>query len=331
MKVLSYPLTIIPKVTSEGGLSHTFPENGSFTFEFEDKAGNKGTAIAAVDWIDKEPPVITLLGDNPLSLKLGEEYEEPGVEVTDNRDEEIESKLEIDASAVDTETAGTYTVKYSATDGAGNHTEAIRTVKVEKPEEPMPPTPTPPDPPQPITELPFTDVSESSWYYNAVKFTYEQGLMAGTGETTFSPDTATTRGMIAAILYRLEGKPEISTSAPFTDIDPREYYSEAIAWAAEQGIVAGYDETHFGPDDSITREQLVSMLYRYAGSPETNGSLEKFTDSAGASRYARSALCWAVETGILSGKVNGVLDPRGKATRAEVASVLERYCKSRRG
>ena len=317
-------------VTSDGGLSHTFPENGSFTFEFEDEAGNKGSAIATVDWIDKEPPVITLLGENPLTIKLGEVYEEPGAEVADNQDTEIQSKLEIDASELDTETAGTYTVRYSATDKAGNLTEITRTVKVEKPEEPTPPTPPnppifiPPDPP--VVELPFTDVSESSWYYEAVKFMYEQGLMAGTGETTFSSNTATTRGMIAAILYRLEGKPETNASMSFTDIGPGEYYSEAIAWAAEQGIVAGYSETLFGPDDPVTREQLVSMLYRYAGSPKTTENLEAFTDSKKASKYAKPALCWAVETGILSGKGNGILDPQGKATRAEVASVLMRYC-----
>ena len=317
-------------VTSDGGLSHTFPENGSFTFEFEDEAGNKGSAIATVDWIDKEPPVITLLGENPLTIKLGEVYEEPGAEVADNQDAEIQSKLEIDASAVDTEKVGTYMVKYRATDKAGNLTEITRTVKVEKPEEPTPPTPPnppifiPPDPP--VVELPFTDVSESSWYYEAVKFMYEQGLMAGTGETTFSPNTATTRGMIAAILYRLEGNPETDASMSFTDIDPGEYYSEAIAWAAEQGIVAGYSETLFGPDDPVTREQLVSMLYRYAGSPKTTENLEAFTDSKKASKYAKPALCWAVETGILSGKGNGILDPQGKATRAEVASVLMRYC-----
>ena len=150
--------------------------------------------------------------------------------------------------------------------------------------------------------------------------------MAGTGETTFSPNTATTRGMIAAILYRLEGKPETNASMSFTDIGPGEYYSEAIAWAAEQGIVAGYSETLFGPDDPVTREQLVSMLYRYAGSPKTTENLEAFTDSKKASKYAKPALCWAVETGILSGKGNGILDPQGKATRAEVASVLMRYC-----
>ena len=317
-------------VTSDGGLSHTFPENGSFTFKFEDEAGNKGSAIATVDWIDKEPPVITLLGENPLTIKLGEVYEEPGAEVADNQDTEIQSKLEIDASELDTETAGTYTVRYSATDKAGNLTEITRTVKVEKPEEPTPPTPPnppifiPPDPP--VVELPFTDVSESSWYYEAVKFMYEQGLMAGTGETTFSPNTATTRGMIAAILYRLEGNPETDASMSFTDIGPGEYYSEAIAWAAEQGIVAGYSETLFGPDDPVTREQLVSMLYRYAGSPKTTENLEAFTDSKKASKYAKPALCWAVETGILSGKGNGILDPQGKATRAEVASVLMRYC-----
>lgn len=149
-------------ITSEGGLSHTFSENGSFTFEFEDKAGNRGSTTATVDWIDKEPPVITPLGANPVTLKLGEVYEEPGAEVTDNQDTEIQSKLEIDASAVNMEKAGTYTVKYSVTDSAGNLAEATRTVKVEKPGTPTPPTPTPPDPPQPVIELPLYRCSQGN-------------------------------------------------------------------------------------------------------------------------------------------------------------------------
>ena len=132
--------------------------------------------------------------------------------------------------------------------------------------------------------------------------------------------------MLASVLYRLEEEPEVSKLSAFEDVSAGRYYSEAIAWAAEQGIVVGYSETLFGPDDPVTREQLVSMLYRYAGSPKTTGNLEAFTDSKKASKYAKPALCWAVETGILSGKGNGILDPQGKATRAEVASVLMRYC-----
>lgn len=318
-------------ITSEDGLNHTFPENGSFTFEFEDKAGNKGTAIAAVDWIDKEPPVITLLGDNPLSLKLEEEYEEPGVEVTDNRDEEIESRLEIDASAVDIETAGTYTVKYSVTDSAGNLTEATRTVKVEKPGTPTPPTPTPPDPPQPVIDFPFIDVPESSWYYDAVKFMYENGLMAGTGEDTFSPNMTTTRGMIVTILWRLEEKPESTTPMTFADVKPGAYYYEAVCWAAEQGIVKGKSATSFAPDDPVTRQELAAILYRYAqlggrGDILNGTEILRFPDTGEVADWAKEAMTWTVDQEIISGRGNGFLVPKANSTRAEAASMLMRYC-----
>lgn len=318
-------------VTSEGGLSHTFSENGSFTFEFEDKAGNKGRTTATVDWIDKEPPVITLLGDNPLSLKLGEEYEEPGVEVTDNRDEEIESRLEIDASAVDTEKAGTYTVKYRVTDSAGNLAEATRTVKVEKPGTPTPPTPTPPDPPQPVMELPFTDVSEGSWYYDAVKFMYENGLMAGTGEDTFSPNMTTTRGMIVTILWRLEEKPQSAAAATFADVKPDSFYSDAVRWAAEQGIVKGKTAASFAPDDPVTRQELAAILYRYAQLGGRGGILNgteilRFPDTGEVADWAKEAMTWTVDREIISGRGNGLLVPKANSTRAEAASMLMRYC-----
>lgn len=314
-----------------GGLSHTFSENGSFTFEFEDKAGNKGRASATVDWIDKEPPVITLLGDNPLSLKLGEEYVEPGVEVTDNRDEEIESKLEIDASAVDTEKAGTYTVKYRVTDSAGNLTEATRTVKVEKPGTPTPPTPTPPDPPQPVIELPFTDVAKGTWYYDAVKFMYENGLMAGTGEDTFSPNMTTTRGMIVTILWRLEEKPESTTPMTFADVKPGAFYSDAVRWAAEQGIVKGKSATSFAPDDPVTRQELAAILYRYAqlsgrGDILNGTEILRFPDTGEVADWAKEAMTWTVDQEIISGRGNGFLVPKANSTRAEAASMLMRYC-----
>lgn len=318
-------------VTNNGGsLSHTFTENGSFAFEFEDKAGNKGTVNATVDWIDKEPPAITLLGDNPLSLKLGEEYVEPGVEVTDNRDEEIESKLEIDASAVDTEKAGTYTVKYSVTDSAGNHTEVTRTVKVEKPGTPTPPTPTPPDPPQPV-ELPFTDVAKGAWYYDAVKFMYENGLMAGTGEDTFSPNMTTTRGMIVTILWRLEEKPQSAAAATFADVKPGSYYYDSVRWAAEQGIVKGKSAASFAPDDPITRQELAAILYRYAqlggrGGIQNGTEILRFPDTGEVADWAKEAMTWTVDQEIISGRGNGLLAPKANSTRAEAASMLMRYC-----
>ncbi len=206
----------------------------------------------------------------------------------------------------------------------------LETETIPRGEQPAPPAPGPvePDPPSP-EELPFTDVREKSWYENAVRFVYFNGLMAGTSETLFSPEASTTRGMIAAILWRLEGKPESTVPMTFTDVAPGAYYYDAIAWAAERGIVAGRSEKSFAPNDLITRQELAAMLHRYAGSPEAGGGLDQFADSDKASKYAKPALRWAVEAGILSGKGNGVLDPGGKATRAETASVLERYAQRR--
>lgn len=318
-------------VTNNGGsLSHTFTENGSFAFEFEDKAGNEGRATATVDWIDKEPPAITLLGDDPLSLKLGEEYVEPGVEVTDNRDEEIESKLEIDVSAVDTEKAGTYTVKYRVTDSAGNLAEATRTVKVEKPGTPTPPTPTPPDPPQPV-ELPFTDVAKGTWYYESVSWAYKNGLMNGTADTLFSPNGTTTRGMIVTILWRLEEKPQSVAAATFADVKPDSFYSDAVRWAAEQGIVKGKTAASFAPNDPVTRQELAAILYRYAqvggrGDIQNGTEILRFPDTGEVADWAKEAMTWTVDQEIISGRGNGLLVPKANSTRAEAASMLMRYC-----
>ena len=203
----------------------------------------------------------------------------------------------------------------------------LETEVIPKGEQPVPPAPGPvePDPPAP-EKLPFVDVKENSWYYDAVRYVYFNSLMAGTAETLFSPEASTTRGMIVTILWRLEGKPESGVPMTFTDVRPGTYYQEAIAWAAEQGIVAGRSEKIFAPDDPITRQELAAILHRYAGSPEAGSALDRFADSSAASKYAKPALSWAVEAGVLSGKGNGILDPKGRSTRAEAASMLMRYC-----
>ncbi len=320
-------------ITSEGGTSHTFTENGSFTFAFKDKAGNTGTAIAKVDWIDKEAPVIVLNGDNPQNIQKGDPYMELGAAVTDNADHEIQDKLMIDSSNVDTSTAGEYTVTYNATDEAGNKAKTkIRTVKVKEP--PAPPSqPLPsdsPDPDDPHTppswENHFTDVKETNWFYTSVEYVCENGLFYGTSDTTFSPNSDMTRGMLATVLYRLAKEPGTTADNLFNDVADGQYYTEAIAWAAENRIVAGYGNNRFGPEDPITREQLATILWRYAGSPKTTEKLDSFTDGNKATDYAVPALQWAVGQRIISGKGSGILDPRGKATRAETAAILMRYC-----
>ena len=169
-------------------------------------------------------------------------------------------------------------------------------------------------------------MKEGAWYYEAVSWAYENGLMSGTAETVFSLKAATTRGMIVTILWRLEEKPESIAPIAFTDVKAGSYCYEAVRWAAEHGIVNGKSATRFAPNDLITRQELAAILYRYAGSPLTDGELNAFRDKEKVSGFARSALCWAVEQGIVTGKGNQTLDPKGKSNRAEAASMLMRYC-----
>ena len=172
----------------------------------------------------------------------------------------------------------------------------------------------------------YEDASLSAWYHDGVHYCLERGLMVGTDSTHFSPSMTASRAMIASILWRMEGEPEAEATQPFSDVANGRWYTRAVAWAAEAGVIKGYGGGRFGPNDPITREQLASLLWRYAGSPPASDLPLNFTDAGEASGYARDALRWAVEQGILTGKGGGVLDPRGKASRAEVAQMLTRFC-----
>lgn len=171
----------------------------------------------------------------------------------------------------------------------------------------------------------FTDVKVGSWYYDAVTFVYENGLMQGTSATRFSPDSSLTRAMLAQILYNRAGKPTVKDKSAFTDVANDAWYADAVIWAYGEGIVSGVGGGKFAPDASITREQLAAMLYRAAGSPEVQETTLTFNDASKVSSYAKSAICWAVEEGIVTGKGGNRLDPTGTATRAEVAQMLARF------
>lgn len=175
---------------------------------------------------------------------------------------------------------------------------------------------------------PFTDVRENDWFHDAVRYAYEHGLMRGTSETAFSPAESTERGMIVTILWRMEGQPEAAGARTFSDVDESAYYAKAVEWAQAKGIVLGYGDGTFGPHDPITREQLAAILWRYAGSPAAPNLLLEFSDAGQLSGYADSAMRWAVGKGIVSGKGGGMLDPRGQATRAETAAMLERFAEA---
>ena len=182
------------------------------------------------------------------------------------------------------------------------------------------------------TGNPFIDVAEGSWYADAVQYVYDKGLMAGTSSTTFSPDATTTRGMIVTILYRLEGTPAVSSASGFTDVADGQYYTNAVAWAAANNIVGGYGNGLFGPNDTITREQMAAILYRYAqykGYDVTASTdLSGYSDAAQVSSYALAALQWANAEGLVNGTSDTTLTPGGSATRAQVAVILMRFCEN---
>ena len=176
---------------------------------------------------------------------------------------------------------------------------------------------------------PFTDVSEKDWFYGDVMFVYENGLMLGTSKTLFSPHGTATRGMMATILWRMGGSPVPKGKNSFTDVEAGKWYADAITWTAENRIFAGYGKDKFGPDDPITREQLAAIFYRYADYKgydlTVKGNLDKFKDADKITDYAKTAMQWAVGSGLVKGKSGNLLDPQGTATRAEIAAMLHRF------
>lgn len=180
--------------------------------------------------------------------------------------------------------------------------------------------------PAPVA-LPFTDVKSGSWFYDAVKYAYEQGLMTGTSATTFAPNGTMNRAMIVTVLYRLEKSPAVTGASKFTDVPAGQWYSDAVAWAAANKIVNGYDETTFGPMNAVTREQMAAILFRYEQvkgleNVTLEENLNRFPDQNKISAYAIPALQWAVGQKIINGNADGTLDPTGTATRAQVAQIF---------
>ena len=178
---------------------------------------------------------------------------------------------------------------------------------------------------------PFTDVSESDWFFEDVMFIYGEKMMMGTSDTRFSPCGTATRGMMATILWRMEGSPAVTGSSPYGDLKSGKYYTDAVIWAARNNIFKGYEDNTFRAEESITREQLAAIFYRYAGYKgydlTTLGSLDSFGDKGSVSHWAKEAMQWAVGSGLILGKDNNLLDPQGTATRAEIAAILHRFIK----
>ena len=181
--------------------------------------------------------------------------------------------------------------------------------------------------------LPFTDVKTGDWFYEAVQYVYDKGMMTGVSADRFAPASTTTRGMIVTILYRLENEPAVSGELPFTDVEAGAWYADAVAWAAANDIVNGTSATTFAPNSPITREQMATMLYRFAqykgmDAVTLQEHLTGYPDGDQVSDYAIPAMNWAVGQGLIAGMENGTLVPQGSATRAQVATILMRFCEN---
>ena len=176
-------------------------------------------------------------------------------------------------------------------------------------------------------DMPFTDVNSNSWYFNAVEFVYNKGIMQGVSSTKFGPNGTVTRGMLVTMLWRMAGEPYVGGGS-FDDVASGSYYATAVAWAAKNGIVDGYNSTRFGPNDAVTREQIATMLYRYAkwlGYSASGSSLAGYSDASSVSSWAKDAMGWAVKNSAVTGVTATQLNPASSATRAETAQMFMNF------
>lgn len=175
----------------------------------------------------------------------------------------------------------------------------------------------------------FSDVKENDWFFANVRYAVENGLMSGISKTEFAPNDNLTRAMLVTILYRAEGEPEVNKSVPFSDVNADMYYANAVAWAQQNSIVSGINENEFAPNRNITREQIAAIIYRYAAFKgydlSAKGNIKAYTDGTSISDYAKEALSYAVDAGLITGKTSTTLNTLDNATRAEIAAILQRF------
>ncbi len=175
----------------------------------------------------------------------------------------------------------------------------------------------------------YSDLNTYEWYHDAVHYCMDEVLMTGVSETRYNPSAHADRATLATVLWRAEGCPNAvgggALARPFKDVNTTAWYYKSVAWAAKEGVVEGYSNGKFGPQDKVTREQVVTMLWRYAGKPAPSQTRLPYYDSWAIHDYAWDAMCWATEKGVINGRANGNLDPRGYATRAEIAQLLMNY------
>ena len=278
---------------------------GKLTVKAKSASGGGSVARYTIEVIENENATVSPNGK--VRVKSGADQK---FEMTANEGYEISDVL------VDNESVGAVT-EYEFSNVKKAHTiEVITKEKVE--------------PDETNTKDFYDDVNENDWFYETVKEVTEKEIMNGTGDNKFSPNLDTTRGMVVTILYRLEGKPSIGTITKFADVEKGIWYSEAISWGEENGIVLGFDENTFKPNDTITREQLSAIIYRYAKHKGYDILVDdnfkfNYSDVAEISDYAIEPMTWACAKGLIQGMQNNLLSPKSHATRAQIATVLTRF------
>ena len=273
-----------------------------------------GTVSVSDDWADEDQKIT-------LTITPDKGYVVDKIEIVDAEGDKIDAKKVEDKDNEYTFRVANCDVTVTVTFKEEGKTEDKEETTTEETEE----TTTP-------ETVAFSDVSESDWFYKGVSYVVENGMMNGVGENQFAPNAPLTREMLAVVLYNMEKQPESTGVNPFADVKADMWYTDAIVWANANGIVAGYDDSTFGLGDSITREQLAAILYRYAQMKGYNvtekADLTGYADSAAISGYAVEAMQWANANGIVNGMTATTLEPQGTATRAQVATMLMNFCEN---
>lgn len=275
-----------------------------------------GTVSVSDDWANEDQKItLTITPDKGYVVDKIEIVDLEGDKITAKKVEDKDDKYTFRMANCDVTVTVTFKEEGKTEDKEETTTEETETEETTKPE-----------------TITFSDVKESDWFYKGVSYVVENGMMNGVGDDQFAPNAPLTREMLAVVLYNMEKQPESTGVNPFADVKADMWYTDAIVWANANGIVAGYDDSTFGLGDSITREQLATILYRYAqlkGYDVTEkADLTGYADSTAISGYAVEAMQWANANGIVNGMTETTLAPQGTATRAQVATMLMNFCEN---
>jgi len=253
-----------------------------------------------------------------VTVKPDKGYEVGTVTVTDSNGGTVQVKDNGDGTYTFTQPKGRVTVK-----------AAFQAVQAPQPVQPSQTASCPKDGSCPIGY--YSDISSTGWYHDGIHYCIENNLMGGYTDMTFKPDNPLTRAQLAQILYNREGRPAVTARSPYTDVPNDAWCKDAVVWSIKADVIGGYGDGRFGPDDPVTRQQLAVILWRYTqakgqGVPVGNvANVYDFKDVSRISEYASPAFQWAVGAGVVGGRLDGTLDPQGRATRAQAASMLQRY------